>query len=135
LPVEPGNDISNFTNWDAKSFYFNDNNSNILEFITRYPNKAYYEDPFSSKCYISISEIGFVTNDVPALADTFIKEFGLPVYHRQPRGKDFTVIGDDEGLFILASKGRDWYPTHVKAQSFKPRVIYIHDGNIGHIKR
>ncbi|MNK86486.1 hypothetical protein D3C87_1063990 [compost metagenome] len=135
LPIEPGNDISNFTNWDAKSFYFNDNNANILEFITRYPNKAYYEPPFSSKCYISISEIGFVSNNVPELADTLVTEFGLPIYHRQPRSENFTVLGDDEGLLILGTKGREWYPTQVKAQSFRARVLYIHKGNVGHIVR
>lgn len=135
LPIEPGNDISNFTNWDAKSFYFNDNNANILEFITRYPNKAYYEPPFSSKCYISISEIGFVTNNVPELADSLVAKFGLPIYHRQPRGENFTVLGDDEGLIILGTKGREWYPTQVKAQSFRTRLLYIHEGNVGHIVR
>ncbi len=36
----------NFTNWDAESFYFFDNNGNILECITRYPNRAYNNEPF-----------------------------------------------------------------------------------------
>jgi catechol-2,3-dioxygenase len=135
LPVGPGNDIANFTNWDAKSFYFKDNNGNILEFITRYPNKAYFEPAFSSKCYISVSEIGLVTNNVTELADTLVKEFGIPIYHRQPRGNAFTVAGDDEGLLILSSKGRDWYPVQVKSQSFRTRVLFLDNGNISHIVR
>jgi catechol-2,3-dioxygenase len=135
LPIEPGNDIANFTNWDAKSFYFKDNNDNILEFITRYPNRAYYEPPFSSKCYISISEIGFVTKDVPELADALVAKFGLPIYHRQPRSENFTVVGDDEGLIILGSKGRDWYPTEVKAQSFRTRVLFLNQDAVCHIIR
>ncbi|AWH86645.1 hypothetical protein HYN59_16705 [Flavobacterium album] len=131
----PSGDIVDFTNWDAKSFYFLDNNGNILEFITRYSNKNFSNYPFSSNSYINISEIGMVTNNVTELAETLVKEYGLPIFHRQPRGENFTVVGDDDGLFILGSKGRDWYPTKVHAQSFRTRVVYFHEGNVGHIVR
>ena len=135
LPIEPGNDIANFTAWDAKSFYFLDNNGNILEFITRYPNRAYNAEPFSSKSYICVSEIGLVTKNVPELADRFIKEFGIPIYKRQPRGDTFTVVGDDEGLFILGQKGRDWYPTSIVSASFRTRIVYMDKGCVWHILR
>lgn len=135
LPVEDGEEVANFTAWDAKSFYFYDNNGNILECVTRYPNKAYLDEPFSSKAFISISEIGLVTNNVPQLADTLTKEFGVPLFKRQPRSDSFTVSGDDHGLFIIGAKGRDWYPTQVKSQSFRTRVIFIDNGSIGHIIR
>jgi catechol 2,3-dioxygenase-like lactoylglutathione lyase family enzyme len=135
LPVEKGDDIANFVNWDAKSFYFLDNNGNIIEGVTRYPNRQIAEEPFGSQSYIGISEIGFVTNNVPELADTLLKEHGVPIFHRQPRGDKFTVSGDDEGLFILAEKGRDWYPTHIKAYSFRTRVLYYDNGHVNHILR
>lgn len=135
LRVEGDDDIANFTNWDAKSFYFKDNNGNILEGITRYPNRAFDDDSFSSKSYISISEIGLVTNNVPELADTLINEYGLPVFKRQPRGDKFTVLGDDDGLFIISEKGRHWYPTPTVSKSFRTRVLYLHDGNFEQIMR
>lgn len=134
IPVE-GEDIANFVNWDAKSFYFYDNNGNIVEFITRYPNRAYDTDPYSSKSYISVSEIGLVTNNVKELADTLAKEEGVPIFKRQPRSDAFTVSGDDEGLFVIAAKGRDWYPTNVKSQSFRTRVLFMQNGEIEHIVR
>jgi len=134
LPVE-GDDIANFTNWDAKSFYFYDNNGNIVEIITRYPNKAYYNDVYSSKAFVAISEIGLVTNNVPELADILTNEYGLPIYSRQPRGDKFTVCGDDCGLFIIAEKNRNWYPTAVKAKSFTTRILYMDKGNVGYIVR
>ena len=134
IPVE-GEDIANFVNWDAKSFYFYDNNGNIVEFITRYPNRAYDTEPYSSKSYISISEIGLVSNNVNELADTLVREEGVPIFKRQPRSDTFTVCGDDEGLFIIAAKGRDWYPTNVKSQSFRTRVIFMQNGEIEHIVR
>jgi catechol-2,3-dioxygenase len=132
LPVN-GDDISNFINWDARSFYFKDNNGNILECITRYPNREYYRDAYSHKCFVGISEIGLVTNNVPELADTFITEYGLPVFHRQPRADKFTVLGDDSGLFIITARDREWYPTTIKAKTYSTRVLYLDQGNIGHI--
>lgn len=135
LKVEDDNDIANFTNWDAKSFYFKDSNGNILEGITRYPNRAFDDEPFSSRSYISISEIGLVTNNVPDLADTLINEYGLPVFKRQPRGDKFTVLGDDEGLFIISEKGRHWYPTETPSRTFRTRVLYLHNGNYEQIVR
>jgi len=128
-------EIANFVNWDAKSFYFYDNNGNIVEFITRYPLRPYDEEPFSSKSYISISEVGFVTNNVKDLSDTLAKEEGVPIFKRQPRTDTFTVSGDDEGLFVIALKGRDWYPTTIKAQSFRTRVIFMQNGELEHIVR
>lgn len=135
LPVENNDDIANFVNWDAKSFYFKDNNGNLLEGITRYPNRTIAEEAFGSHSYIGISEIGLVTNNVPELADILLKEHGIPIFHRQPRGDKFTVSGDDKGLFIVAEKGRDWYPTTVKAQSFRTRVLYFDNGHVNHILR
>lgn len=135
LKVEGDDDIANFTNWDAKSFYFKDNNSNILEGITRYPNRAFDDNPFSSRSFISISEIGLVTNNVPELADTLIKEYGLAVFKRQPRGDKFTVLGDDEGLFVIGEKGRNWYPTALPSRPFRTRILYMHDNNFEQIIR
>ena len=134
IPVE-GEEIGIFVNWDAKSFYFYDNNGNIVECITRYPNRAYDDEPFSNRSFISISEIGLVTNNVNELADTFVKEEGVPIFKRQPRSDTFTASGDDEGLFIIAAKGRDWYPTNVKSQSFRTRVLFMQNGELEHIVR
>ena len=134
LRIDAGN-IADFVNWDAKSFYFYDNNGNILEFITRYPNKETSKEDFSSNSYLCISEVGLVTNDVPGLADKLKKQFGVPIFHRQPRADKFTVSGDDHGHFIIAEKGRDWYPTKVKSASFRTRVLFMNEGNLYHIVR
>lgn len=133
--MEGGLDVADFVNWDAKSFYFYDNNGNILELITRYPNKANSNKEFTSKSYISVSEIGLVSNDVPRLADALAKQFGVSVFHRQPRANHFTVSGDDEGLFIIAAKGRDWFPTKIKSASFRTRVMFYEKGTVYNIVR
>lgn len=135
LEVEPGNDIANFVNWDARSFYFFDNNGNIVEVITRYPTRAYDAEPFSHKTYMDISEIGLVTSRVDEITDMLIKEHGLPVFKRQPRSSDFTALGDDEGLILISERGRNWYPTNIPAQSYPVRVVFMEDGNVEHIAR
>lgn len=135
LPVERNTDIADFKNWDAKSFYFLDNNGNIMEVITRYGNRAFSDEPFTGRSFLCVSEIGLVTKSVPELADRINAEFDVPIFHRQPRGDKFTVCGDDEGLFILAEKGRDWYPTNIKSHSFFTRVLFYQKGVIYHILR
>lgn len=133
LPVSQGSDIADFTNWNARSFYFLDNNGNIVEIITRYANNDISDAPFTAKSFSCVSEIGLVAYNVPQLANRLKKQFGIPIFHRQPRGDKFTVSGDDEGLFIIAERGRDWYPTDIRAQSFRTRVLFYHEGSINHI--
>ena len=129
LPVN-GKDIADFSNWDAESFYFYDNNGNVLEFITRYANHTYANEPFSTSSLIAVSEIGLVAHNVPDLADRLKRKFGVPIFHRQPRSKKFTVSGDDDGLFILAESGREWYPVKQKAYAYRTRVMFMIDGVI-----
>jgi catechol-2,3-dioxygenase len=135
LEVDPGNDIANFVNWDAKSFYFYDNNGNIVEIITRYPTRAYDVEPFSHKTYMSISEIALVSGRVAEIADTLINENGVPVFKRQPRSDQFTALGDDDGLILISERGRNWYPTNIPAQSFRIRIMFMEGANVGHIAR
>jgi catechol 2,3-dioxygenase-like lactoylglutathione lyase family enzyme len=135
LKVSGNSDIADFKNWDAKSFYFLDNNGNIVEVITRYSNREFSNLPFTGNSFLSVSEIGLVTNDVPNLAERIGHEFDIPIFHRQPKSEKFTVCGDDEGLFILAEKGREWYPTTIRSHSFYTRVIFYHKGVVHHIVR
>lgn len=54
--------IANFENWNAKAFYFYDNNKNILEFIARFDLDNYSDNRFEISSIQSISEIGLVTD-------------------------------------------------------------------------
>ncbi|NDI99811.1 VOC family protein [Flavobacterium sp. LaA7.5] len=128
IPVPGGSDIADFRNWHARSFYFYDNNGNIVEFITRYDNNMVSDKAFDSESYISISEIGLVTPKVPEFADMITARLGVPVFHRQPRGDRFTVLGDDDGLFIIAETGREWYPVTIKAHSYHTRILFMNGG-------
>ncbi|MES2485860.1 MAG: glyoxalase [Bacteroidota bacterium] len=133
IKIDDTTDIVDFVNWNAKSFYFYDNNGNIAEIITRYPKKSYDNEAFSSKSYISVSEIGLVNANVPALAEKLITEEGLQVFARQPQRDDFTALGNDEGLLLVCKSGRNWYPTAIPALHFPVRMVYMDNGNLGHI--
>src|SRR5215510_667136 len=55
-------DIADFANWHAKSVYFYDPAGNILELIARFDLNNEADDDFSSKQFLSISEVGLVLN-------------------------------------------------------------------------
>ncbi|OIQ17253.1 MAG: hypothetical protein BM557_08550 [Flavobacterium sp. MedPE-SWcel] len=125
IPISETETIADFSEWNAESFYFYDNNGNILEFITRYDNNAVSDEVFSTNSYISISEIGLAAKKVAEFADKLIDKFGVSVFHRQPRGDRFTALGDDDGLFIIAINGRNWYPVEDKVYSYPAKVLFM----------
>ncbi|MFV8347782.1 VOC family protein [Flavobacterium sp. ZB4P13] len=128
LEVIPPEKIADFYNWNAKSFYFYDNNGNILEFIARFSLDNASEKPFDGSSILSVSEIGFVTKNVSQLSDEMFNKYGLSVFPKQPKLNKFIVLGTDTGLFILVEENRDWYPTHKKSKSFYTKVVFDSDG-------
>lgn len=134
LPVIPPDKIANFYNWNAKSFYFYDNNGNILEFIARFSLDNTSEKPFDGSLIVSLSEIGFVAKNVSQLSDEICKKYDLSLFPKQPKLNKFIVLGTDSGLFILVEENRDWYPTDKKAKSFWTKVVFLNNGIIREIE-
>lgn len=130
LEVVPPNKIADFHNWDAESFYFFDQNGNVVEFIARYCLDNVSEEEFNGSSIVSISEIGFVSNDVSQLCDELISKYNLPVFAKQPKLDKFIVMGTDTGLFVLAGEGRNWYPTEKKCEPFWTKVFFENRGII-----
>ena len=93
---------------DATAVYAADPAGNVLELLARDgrtgPNEG---DGFGPGSLLDIGEIGVVVEDVPtaaaALADVFDVD-GSP-------DDDFAYLGDEDGAFVLAAPGRDWFPT------------------------
>lgn len=134
LDVISPDKIANFYNWNAKSFYFYDNNGNILEFIARYDLDTASEKSFDGSSIVSISEIGFVSKNVSQLSDEICEKYGLSVFSKQPKLDKFIVLGTDAGLFILVEENRDWYPTDKKAKSFWTKVVFENNGKKNEIE-
>lgn len=128
IPVTPDADFSNFELWNSKSFYFYDNNKNLLELICRNNLNNESDQPFNGSSILAISEIGLVSEDVPFLAETLMSKYGLGVYEKQPAQDNFTALGDEQGLLIIVNVDRNWYPTAQKAQPFPVKMVFNNGG-------
>lgn len=118
IPVNEGELFSRFDAWNASSFYFYDNNGNLLELICRYDLDNRSEEEFASSSLLYISEVGIVSRDVQATAKRLMAKYGLAYYAKQPPTENFVVLGNETGLIILVSDDRNWYPTTRKAEIF-----------------
>jgi catechol 2,3-dioxygenase-like lactoylglutathione lyase family enzyme len=134
LMVIPPDKIADFYRWDAKSFYFYDNNGNILEFIARFSLDNASEKPFEGLSIVSVSEIGFVSKNVARLSDEICEKYDLSIFPKQPKLSQFIVLGTDTGLLILVEENRDWYPTKKKAKSFWTKVVFDNNGKTREIE-
>ena len=131
LPISEVEEIADFVNWNAKAFYFKDNNGNILEFIARYNLDVKTEKAFDSSSIISISEIGIVSDDVAITASNISENYNVPLFYCQPLLANFGAMGDDDGLFILSKTGRHWHPNEVEAKPYWSRT-YFELGGLSH---
>ena len=122
ITVESLGYVADFKSWNARAFYFYDNNQNIVEMIARYdlPNES--DKPFDGSSIYSISEIGAVVDDPLAFAETLQHKYNLSYFSKQQPMKDFMAVGDDEGLFIIVPPKRTWYPTSTPSSKHWTRV-------------
>ncbi|MEN9907005.1 MAG: hypothetical protein RLZZ540_146 [Bacteroidota bacterium] len=134
LDVIPQEKIADFYNWDAKSFYFYDNNGNVVEFMARYCLDNKSDAAFDGASIVSVSEIGFVAKDVSVFSEELFAKYTLSVFSKQPKLEKFIVLGTDTGLFILSAENRNWYPTDTKCQSFCTKVVFEHNGIINEME-
>jgi len=121
--------IIDFPNWNAKSLYFFDNNGNVLEFIARFDLENKSDEAFDNSNILSISEAAFVTKNVETLAKKLIFENDFSFFTKQIQRKDFSVIGDNDGLIILVDSERNWFPTNVKAENFWMKILIENNGS------
>jgi hypothetical protein len=118
-------DVADFRNWHAKSIYFFDEAGNIVELIARFDLKNGREEPFSSAQLLSVSEIGIVyrEKEIEKNTNALIQRNELAYFPKQPPFPQFKAVGDDEGLFIIVTEGRNWYPTSDKAAGIFPLQV------------
>lgn len=129
IPVTPDTYYADFTNWHAKSFYFYDNNGNILEFIARYDlHNDVPAEHFNMSHINCISEIGIVCSNLEKECNNLMEVYGFTYFDMQPPLENFKVLGDNNGLLILSSQGRNWYPTDIVAEKFETKVKLVEKG-------
>ena len=125
-------DVADFSGWHAKSVYFFDPGGNIVELIARFDLATDRKEIFSSGQFLSISEIGLVFPEgtIEVEVDRIMKQCQLPYFLKQPPVQQFKVLGDDEGLFIVVTDNRNWYPTNKPSGIFPLAMTFENNGKI-----
>lgn len=117
-----------FPNWKARSVYFFDPSGNCVELIGRAAIKPAGNAPkFSAASLLGVSEIGIVTDDVVSYRDWVSNVHGITGFVRQQNTDQFSALGDDDGLLLLVSPGREWFMGRFAAQKY-PVAITAESG-------
>ena len=106
LPYSAKEEIADFSSWNAKAFYFHDNNGNILELITHYDWQLTSAGQFSAARITGICEVGIVVDDVVDVTNMIHTKYHVPYFPKGPQLADFAVMGDARGMFIISKRPR-----------------------------
>lgn len=134
LPITPSSTTADFKSWNAKAFYFYDNNQNIVEFIARFDLNNNSDKPFDGSSIFSISEIGLVVDNAKAYSEKMLQPYDLNFFSKQPPQDDFVAVGDDNGLFIIVNDKRNWYPTSKPSGKYWTAIKFEQEGKITNIE-
>ncbi|MBL7742088.1 MAG: hypothetical protein JNN00_01315 [Chitinophagaceae bacterium] len=128
-------EIADFASWHARSAYFFDPAGNIVELIARFDLKNVTDEPFSSSQFLSINEIGIVTDTLEETTQQLLEQYQLSYFDKQAPLPQFKAIGDDEGLFIVVPGNRNWYPTNKPSGDFPMEINFTSNGKNYQLKR
>lgn len=131
--IDENNFVSKFDLWNAKSFYFYDNNLNLLELICRFDMNNETKKPFDSCSILYASEIGIVSESASQTADFLTNKYGIKEFTKQAGTDSFTALGDDYGLLVLVNNQRNWFPTNDLAKSFPTKIVFDNEANENYI--
>lgn len=130
LETSPSEQVADFTTWNAKAFYFYDNNGNILEFIARFDLDNNIRQKFDSSLILSISEIGIAVDNAAIQGEQIRSAYHFSYFEKQAPKDDFMVIGDDHGLLIFVDIQRNWFPTNKPAEKHWTKIKLEEKGRI-----
>ena len=122
---ETGEAVFDFTNWDAKAFYFHDPAGSIVELIAHHGvGDTGAVGAFSASELLGVSEVGLV-GDPPALAEALARELGLEVWSGTVAEGRLAFVGDKARTLILCRAGRPWLPTGRPAEAHPLEVALV----------
>jgi catechol-2,3-dioxygenase len=109
-------------NWNSRSVYFEGPDQQLLELIERRDLPVDVGEN-TAVPLVSVSEVGVPVPDVLGAASA-LRRAGLEPYANPP-GESFSAVGDVDGLVILVSPDRRWFPTGDRSPSSAPVVIDV----------
>lgn len=119
-----GNAILDFTNWNAKAFYFFDADSNIVEFIDRRNLGDKTRETFTIENILEISEVGLPANKILHAFQKLNSQAGIEKYSGDY--EKFCAAGDEHGLFIIVDQNdKNWLPTELPAKAFPFQLEFL----------
>lgn len=104
-----GSPIIDFPNWNAHSVYFYDPAGNIVELIARHDLQNASDEAFSANSFLNISEVGLPVDNVKEFHDKLAESIDEKLWWGNL--ETFAAMGDQNGLFIIVTKNRNWFPT------------------------
>ncbi|PZE92965.1 hypothetical protein DEJ00_02260 [Curtobacterium sp. MCLR17_039] len=114
-------------NWNSRSVYFEGPDQQLLELIERRDlepgARRVGAGTDAGVPLVSVSEVGVPVPDVLGAASA-LRRAGLEPYANPP-GESFAAVGDVDGLVILVSPDRRWFPTGDRSPSSAPVVIDV----------
>jgi len=117
--------IIDFSNWQAMSVYFYDEDQNIMEFISRRDFSKPKSAIFDSSNIVGIAEIGLATNNLQQKFEKMKLDCGLDQFDGDL--EKFCAIGEPSGLIITINKNeKDWFPTEDKAYASDFQLEFEH---------
>lgn len=109
-------------NWNSRSVYFEGPDQQLLELIERRDLPVDVGEN-TAVPLVSVSEVGVPVPDVLGAVEA-LRRAGLEPYANPP-GEWFSAVGDVDGLVILVSPDRRWFPTGDRSPSSAPVVIDV----------
>lgn len=114
-------------NWNSRSVYFEGPDQQLLELIERRDLESGARRAGTGTGtvvpLVSVSEVGVPVPDVLGAVEA-LRRAGLEPYANPP-GESFAAVGDLDGLVILVSSDRRWFPTGDRSPSSAPAVIDV----------
>jgi catechol 2,3-dioxygenase-like lactoylglutathione lyase family enzyme len=116
-------------NWNSRSVYFEGPDQQLLELIERRGLESGAQRAGTGTGtgtvvpLVSVSEVGVPVPDVLGAVEA-LRRAGLEPYANPP-GESFAAVGDVDGLVILVSPDRRWFPTGDRSPSSAPVVIDV----------
>jgi hypothetical protein len=94
-----------------------------VELIARHSLSNRSGNKFSAQSILSVSEIGYVVEDVRLFSEHIKEELKLDLWDGDEQ--QFAAVGDEEGLLIVVPVDRNWFPVD------KPAEIHPVTVNVG----
>jgi hypothetical protein len=121
LSVDDRTEFEGPESWNSRSMYFDGPDGQVLELIERRALPIRHVESFTADDLECVSEIGVAVPDVLAAVAT-LRAAGIRPYGNKPTG-GFAAVGNIDGLLILVTPGRAWFPTNSRRVADTPVTV------------